>query len=214
MAMVSPETITRTYRVSDESGNYIDVRQTIVVANASAPEIVCPENIEKTIDLGLASAIITFPTPTVVNPCGEVTVNQIAGLPSGAEFPLGTTTITFEATDNAGNSTTCSFEVIIEAETDQTKYGFSPDGDGINEYWEIDGITNYPNNRVLIYNRWGDLVFEVKGYNNTTKVFRGIANRKRNLGADKLPEGTYFFHIIIDGPHHLKKEKGFLVLKR
>ncbi|WP_103865504.1 BspA family leucine-rich repeat surface protein [Aquimarina sp. I32.4] len=97
---------------------------------------------------------------------------------------------------------------------DTTKYGFSPDGDGINEFWEIDGIENYPENTVSIYNRWGDMVFKIKGYNNTSKVFSGNANRLTNLGGGELPEGTYFFTINISRANSLKKLKGFLVLKR
>ncbi|MFD2563888.1 BspA family leucine-rich repeat surface protein [Aquimarina rubra] len=97
---------------------------------------------------------------------------------------------------------------------DDTKYGFSPDGDGINEFWEIDGIEDYPQNTVSIYNRWGDMVFEISGYNNTSRVFRGDANRLTNLGGGELPEGTYFFTINVPGSNSLKKLKGFLVLKR
>ncbi len=129
--------------------------------------------------------------------------------------PTETTTYTLFFTGNDG----CTAEDMVTVyvtplEEDETGYGFSPDGDGINEYWEIHGIDNYPNNRVLIYNRWGDLVFETEGYNNTSRVFRGIANRKRSIGGGKLPEGTYFFDIKIEGIHNLKKETGFLVLKR
>ncbi|WP_345145544.1 HYR domain-containing protein [Flavobacterium ginsengiterrae] len=103
---------------------------------------------------------------------------------------------------------------VIPAEKDETKYGFSPNGDGINDFWEIDGITNYPENEVLIYSRWGDLVFQTKGYNNSTNVFSGIANKSRSLGANQLPEGTYFFEIRTEQPNHFKKTKGYLVLKR
>ncbi len=46
----------------------------------------------------------------VVNP---ITISQIAGIPSGGAFPLGLTTNTFQATDNAGNSSTCSFTVTV-----------------------------------------------------------------------------------------------------
>ena len=42
-----------------------------------------------------------------------LTVVQTAGLPSGSAFPIGTTTNTFVATDGFGNSTTCTFDVII-----------------------------------------------------------------------------------------------------
>ncbi|PIF00915.1 MAG: hypothetical protein CR994_03640 [Maribacter sp.] len=97
---------------------------------------------------------------------------------------------------------------------DETKYGFSPDGDGVNETWKIVGIEQYPNNTVSIFNRWGDLVFQVNNYDNINNVFRGKANRLTGLGADELPEGTYFFNIAIQGTHNLRKTKGFLVLKR
>ncbi|MEM6719888.1 MAG: lectin-like protein [Bacteroidota bacterium] len=41
-------------------------------------------------------------------------MTQTAGLSSGSEFPIGTTTNVFEAVDAAGNVTTCSFDVIVE----------------------------------------------------------------------------------------------------
>ena len=46
---------------------------------------------------------------------GGVTVNRIAGPASGSSFPVGMTTITYEATDECGNTETCSFQVIVEA---------------------------------------------------------------------------------------------------
>ncbi|WP_299443873.1 gliding motility-associated C-terminal domain-containing protein, partial [uncultured Aquimarina sp.] len=129
--------------------------------------------------------------------------------------PAETTTYTVIFTSDDGCIAEDMVTVFVEQlPEDETKYGFSPDGDGINEFWEIDGIENYPNNKVSIFNRWGDLVFETEGYNNTSRVFNGIANRKRSLGADKLPEGTYFFDIKTEGSNDLKKSTGFLVLKR
>ncbi|WP_340198605.1 BspA family leucine-rich repeat surface protein [Ascidiimonas sp. W6] len=97
---------------------------------------------------------------------------------------------------------------------DETKYGFSPDNNGINDFWEIKGIENFPNNVVTIYNRWGDMVFKVKGYDNGSRVFRGDANQKTNMGAGRLPSGTYFFDIQIEGNHNLRKTKGYVVIKR
>lgn len=129
--------------------------------------------------------------------------------------PLETTTYTVLYTDMGGCSAEDKVTIYVEPEEkDDTKYGFSPNDDGIRDYWKIDTIEEYPNNEVFIYNRWGDLVFQIKNYNNTTNVFSGIANQKRDIGADLLPEGTYFFDIKIKGTHHLKKTKGFLVLKR
>jgi Leucine-rich repeat (LRR) protein len=45
----------------------------------------------------------------------KLEMTQIAGLPSGSEFPIGTTTNIFEASDAAGNTVTCSFDVTVEA---------------------------------------------------------------------------------------------------
>ncbi|MEL7006970.1 MAG: gliding motility-associated C-terminal domain-containing protein, partial [Bacteroidota bacterium] len=115
-----------------------------------------------------------------------------------------------------GVATTClqeSFETASD-EGQEIKLGFSPDGDGINDFWQIAGIEKYPDNFVTIYNRWGDIVFEISGYNNRSQVFRGTANRYVSAGAKELPEGTYFFHIRINGAHDLERVKGYLVLKR
>ncbi|PCE66046.1 BspA family leucine-rich repeat surface protein [Sediminicola luteus] len=115
-----------------------------------------------------------------------------------------------------GDATGCdeqSFTTIEEPEV-ETQYGFSPDGDGINEFWEIKGIEQYPNNVVTIYNRWGDAVFKISGYDNVSQVFRGQANQLTNRGGGTLPEGTYFFQIDIPESHNLKATQGFLVLKR
>ncbi|ABQ05017.1 T9SS C-terminal target domain-containing protein [Flavobacterium johnsoniae] len=129
--------------------------------------------------------------------------------------PQETTTYTVVFTNKEGCQAEDSVTItVIPLEKDETKYGFSPNGDGINDFWEIDKITDYPENEVLIYSRWGDLVYQTKGYDNSTNVFSGIANKSRNLGASQLPEGTYFFEIRVNQPHHFKKLKGYLVLKR
>jgi len=44
----------------------------------------------------------------------SLTVVQTAGLPSGSEFPVGTTTNTFTVTDSSGNTTECSFNITVE----------------------------------------------------------------------------------------------------
>lgn len=115
-----------------------------------------------------------------------------------------------------GDATSCAENVFttLTAPKHDVKYGFSPDNDGINDFWNIEGIEMHPDNMVTIYNRWGDMVFQINGYNNTTHVFRGIANKKTKMGADLLPEGTYFFKFNISGPHNFDKLEGFVVIKR
>ncbi|WP_181897166.1 T9SS type B sorting domain-containing protein, partial [Winogradskyella pacifica] len=115
-----------------------------------------------------------------------------------------------------GESENCNestFTTLV-IEKNEVKYGFSPNGDGINDFWTIDGIEDHSDNTVSIYNRWGDLVFQINNYNNTSNVFRGIANKKTKMGAGKLPDGTYFFQFSISGDHSFKTLKGYVIIKR
>jgi gliding motility-associated-like protein len=74
--------------------------------------------------------------------------------------------------------------------------GFSPNGDGINDFWKIKHIEKFKNNVVTIYNRWGVKVFEQKGYDNSdeSKRWDGTKNGK-DLGS-----GTYYYIILLNEP--------------
>ncbi len=67
---------------------------------------------------------------------------------------------------------------------------FTPNEDGVNNVWEIDGLDdiNYPNNEVTIYNRWGNEVFYTKKYS-ASNAFTGTKDGKR------MAEGTYYYVI-------------------
>ncbi len=69
-------------------------------------------------------------------------------------------------------------------------YGFSPNGDGVNDGWTIKNIELYPNNRVSVYNRSGKLVFRQRSYQNT---WDGVSNQA--TGGARLPVGPYVFVI-------------------
>jgi gliding motility-associated-like protein len=70
----------------------------------------------------------------------------------------------------------------------------TPNGDGINDVFIIVGIEEHPDNVVLIFNRWGNKVSEIKGYNNKEKAFRGFANVGLTLNnSEVLPSGTYYY---------------------
>ncbi|WP_394971838.1 BspA family leucine-rich repeat surface protein [uncultured Croceitalea sp.] len=69
-----------------------------------------------------------------------------------------------------------------------TAEAFTPNGDGINDAWVIQGIENYPNNVVRLYNRLGVEVFAANGYQNNWEAF--YKNNSR-----RLPAGSYFYSI-------------------
>ncbi len=87
--------------------------------------------------------------------------------------------------------------------------GFSPNGDGINDSFVIKNIQLYPNNHLLIFNRWGNKLYEGKPYMNN---WDGRNYEGGNLGTDNLPVGTYFY--ILDLGDGSKVRKGYIYLAR
>jgi gliding motility-associated-like protein len=81
--------------------------------------------------------------------------------------------------------------------------GITPDDDGNNEYFEIRGIENFPDNTMQIYSRWGVLVYDTIGYENDEfgNVFKGYSNGRATINNDELlPTGTYFYILKFNGP--------------
>jgi gliding motility-associated-like protein len=132
-------------------------------------------------------------------------------------------TIVLRATDAGQYSTNVtvstsinnfSFRIIGEVSSDENAdlniYNIvTPNGDNVHDFFKIGNIIAYPDNQVIIYNRWGDKVFEISGYNNDSNMFLGVSN----VGSNKeLDEGNYYY--AIDKGDGSKKETGFLFLKR
>jgi hypothetical protein len=78
----------------------------------------CPFDITLTAGIGDCGVVYNYDTPLAIDNCVNVTTTQIAGLSSGDEFPLGTTTVTFEYEDENNNVSYCSFDVTV-VETDE-----------------------------------------------------------------------------------------------
>lgn len=77
---------------------------------------------------------------------------------------------------------------------------FTPNGDGVNDYFVIDEALLFPNSRLEIINRWGQEVYSMNGYNNT---FNG----------NELHDGVYFYVFYYDTTiDNSNKKEGFLTL--
>jgi gliding motility-associated-like protein len=83
--------------------------------------------------------------------------------------------------------------------------GFSPNGDPYNEYWEIVDISKYPKNEVIIFNRWGNKVYEAKPYQNE---WQGV-----NYKGEDLPDGTYYYVLKLNDDNDTVYT-GFVVINR
>ena len=122
-----------------------------------------------------------------------------------------TTTFTYKITDPGGLTDEAVVTINYEIEELLVSQGFSPNGDGNNDTWYIKGIESYPNNIVKVYDRWGILVYQKSGYENTVAPWDGRGNVGQWAG--KLVErGTYFY--ILDLGNGIKRLEGYVVVIR
>ena len=88
--------------------------------------------------------------------------------------------------------------------------GFSPNGDGNNEFWYIRGAECFPTNEVVVYNRWGGLVYQTTGYDNVSRRWNGQAQGGALASNRGLPFGTYYYTINLDDGSPL--HKGYVIV--
>uniref|UniRef100_UPI0024958F38 DUF7507 domain-containing protein n=1 Tax=Algibacter lectus TaxID=221126 RepID=UPI0024958F38 len=93
---------------------------------------------------------------------------------------------------DANDSDEVTLGVVLSTTCIEVYSTFTPHNvDGINDYFTIDCIENYPKNILKIYNRWGYEVYTASGYNNT---WDGVSNGPRTVNEeDKVPVGTYYY---------------------
>ena len=87
---------------------------------------------------------------------------------------------------------------------------FSPDNDGVNENWVIEGLGQFPEHDLRIYSRWETIVLKEAPYQNDWNGESRVSYSNSN--EQNLPEGTYFY--ILDLGNGQPPIKGFIYLKR
>jgi gliding motility-associated-like protein len=99
--------------------------------------------------------------------------------------PTQTTAYTLTATQNG---CTLTDQATITIETGVTiPNSFSPNGDGTNDTWIIEGAELFPDASIAIYSRWGTEVFRSRGYN-ALKAWKGTDDK-----GEPLADGVYFY---------------------
>jgi hypothetical protein len=105
-------TTTVTWTVTDIHGNTNTATQTVTVTDNETPTITnTPANISINNDAGVCGGKVTWTAPTASDNCGIQSFS--ADHSSGETFPIGTTTVTYTATDIHGNSITSSFDIAV-----------------------------------------------------------------------------------------------------
>jgi gliding motility-associated-like protein len=204
--------------VTDVNGNVSSCSATVTVQDNIAPIVYCPGNKE----VVLRNTTCEFVVPdyrgevSAWDNClvNGITFTQSPGAGSIVNLENTDTVITITATDGI-NSSTCSFVLSARCVKELNIPQFiSPNSDGKNDTWEIPELANYPSNVVKLFNRWGNLVFEQKGYstgwNGRSNVDNGV---NRLIDNKQLPEGTYYYIIDLGTPNS-EPYVGYMQIKR
>jgi len=151
----------------------------------------------------------------------EVSGTNVSWLPNAAisdinsgtttAFPVGDSSVYFATQTIDGCTFTDSVLVILDSDcenVDNENNAFSPNGDGINEFFVIDlPLMLVNDNKVYIYNRWGDQIKNFLNYNNSDIVWDG-----KNEQGELVPLGTYFY--IVEIPEKQFKKSGWIQIVR
>ncbi len=210
-----------TYTVTDVAGNSNSCSFNVNVTDISAPQITsCPQNQTIEVKEGLCTVPAGWSTPIALDNCSGVTLTSTHN--SGHNFAIGTTIVTYTATDDQGLQAVCSFSITVidpngycgtpTSDTTNIKVpeAITPDGDGVNDFLVIKGIDKFPENELIIFNRWGNEVYREIGYSNQ---WDGFMNVGKGLEGTQLPTGTYFY--VLDTKDKIVGVlKGYIYLQR
>ncbi len=92
---------------------YTFTKFTVKVDDIERPVVYCPANITAFTDAGMSTATVVYPIATATDNCEVQSIFVSSGPASGASFPIGTTQLTYTATDATGNSGTCTFSITV-----------------------------------------------------------------------------------------------------
>ncbi|HEX8517473.1 MAG TPA: gliding motility-associated C-terminal domain-containing protein [Bacteroidia bacterium] len=187
---VTPPAGTTSYYVLVDNGSGCFNSDTITISSNTVP--FADAGADATIITGTSTVIGGSPTATSGN---TISWTPLPGLDnSTASNPVAqpSTTTTYTVTVTSPEGCTASDSVLVTVlPTIFIPDGISPNSDGDNDEWIIDGIELFPNCVVEVYNRWGELLFQSVGYK---ERWKGTFNGK------ELPVGTYYYVIDLKDP--------------
>ena len=136
--------------------------------------------------------------------------SELLIVPDLRSYGLETDSLLYRVCDAEGDCDEAWLFLTVNKEPERIYFipeGFSPNGDGINDTFNIPDFLNFANIEINIFNRAGVLVYESKDWNNN---WDGVANTGIYKGK-QMESGTYYYLIEIRG---LESFKGFVYLSR
>lgn len=117
-------------------------------------------------------------------------------------------TTTYYIAGTIGNCTITDYCEVVVKEALTIPNTFTPNGDGINDTWEILGIEKYPDCLIQVYSRWGQLVFQTTGYD-ASRRWDGTSG-----SGNPLASSTYYYVIELRSLEATEPIKGFVDIVR
>jgi gliding motility-associated-like protein/uncharacterized repeat protein (TIGR01451 family) len=137
-----------------------------------------------------------------------------------SDDPNDLTNIDIDGDGDPDDPTVTILPIVLSQPDFEIFNGITPDGDGLNDFFNVFGIENYGANNMKIYNRWGVLVWETDNYGGASgqeNVFQGFSNGRATINDDRtLPTGTYFYVLNFTTDDHPGENNytGYLYLNR
>jgi gliding motility-associated-like protein len=188
------------------------------MSNRIKVSILAPDNPAPSVTIspsanGVYAGVLIKFTATPVNATGNLDYQwQVNGTNAGTDSPdFASSTL------NNGDEVTCILSIragctpsvvsqpllmnILQPAAIHIPNAFTPNGDGINDRWDIPDLAYYPNCILNIYTRYGSVIYQSRGY---STAWDGSYNGKI------LPTGTYYY--IIDLGNNSPKLAGYVAL--
>lgn len=123
----------------------------------------------------------------------------------------GTDTVYYSMCDMHCNTVCKTAKLIITIDSEVLVPGMlSPNGDGVHDDFYIRGLSKYADPELVIFNRWGNVVYSAKPYNNDWHGQSSSGSMK--LTGNEVLDGTYYYLLTLE--QDTKPIKGFFEVKR
>ncbi len=216
------------YVISDGQGNTDNGELILTVLPLNAPPLAVDDHFTTEEDVAVQGNVLTndsdpeghnlmVSTTLVSNPSnGTTSINSDGTFTYTPNFGyFGSDSFVYEVCDDGPTSGCSQATVTIEISEFEGLViyeGVSPNNDGSNDVWTIQGIEKFPNNYVQIFNRWGSRIYQARGYDNLTVYWEGQSTEGIILGDQVAPDGTYYYVLDLGDGSDLYS--GYVVLKK
>jgi gliding motility-associated-like protein len=122
--------------------------------------------------------------------------------------PEITSPFTFTVSDNCIIGEPASAEAIVWVQCPIIPPNvFTPNNDGENDFFKVENLDDYLNPHLIVYNRWGKVVYDKENYQNDW-------DGTHYKNGKELPTGVYYYIVTPNSPKYEYNELSELELKR